>query len=158
MSILHKKWYCYLGFFWNNFVSFLFYYYRNEFPVSALYTIVIWMCSQKYLIYRYRTRAGNDERYKIQLIAGYAVPLLFVILAVIVEASAPRCSKWKPRFLEGTCFFAGIVLISNKHELPISNIKLRLRLSMLESSYTGRGSISKQTDCSSNFWLDTHTR
>ena len=73
------------------------------------------MCNQKYLIYRYKTREGSDDRYKIQVIAGYAVPLLFVILAVIVEASAPRCSKWKPRFLEGVCFFAGIIF--KNHEL-----------------------------------------
>ena len=56
---------------------------------------------------RYKTRSGNDERYKYQLIVGYVVPLIFVILTGIVEGTAPRCSLYKPRFAEEGCFFAG---------------------------------------------------
>ena len=53
-----------------------------------------------------------QKRYKTELIIGYAIPLVYVLLTGIVEASAPRCSKWKPRFLEGVCFFAGIIAFS----------------------------------------------
>ena len=77
--------------------------------------------------FRRKEKESAKKRFNMELIIGYAIPLVYVILTGIVEASAPRCSKWKPRFLEGTCFFAGIVMIFNKHELPISNIKLRLR-------------------------------
>ena len=66
---------------------------------------------ENYLIYRYKTKAGGDGRYKIQVIVGYAVPLLFVILAGIVEGTAPRCSYYKPRFLDESCFFAGMSLL-----------------------------------------------
>ena len=76
------------------------------------------MCSQKYsnlesyLIYRYKTTAGSDGRYINYLIAGYAVPLLFVILTGIVEGTAPRCSLYKPRFLDKSCFFAGMYVFT----------------------------------------------
>ena len=88
--------------------------------VKVVHTLV-WMCSQKYsnletyLIYRYKTTAGSDGRYINYLIAGYAVPLLFVILTGIVEGTAPRCSLYKPRFLDKSCFFAGMYVL----EVPL---------------------------------------
>ena len=69
--------------------------------------IRIFITFSVFSIYRYKTRAGNDERYKYQLIVGYVVPLIFVILTGIVEGTAPRCSLYKPRFAEEGCFFAG---------------------------------------------------
>ena len=84
---------------------------------SKLYiSTLVWMCSQKYsnlkshLIYRYKAKPASDDlsRYKIQVIVGYAVPLFFVILTGIVEGTAPRCSYYKPRFLDESCFFAGM--------------------------------------------------
>ena len=72
----------------------------------------LWMAPKLlFSIYRFKSKVGGEDRYKIQVIVGYAVPLLFVILTGIVEGAAPRCSYYKPRFLDESCFFAGKVPI-----------------------------------------------
>ena len=49
---------------------------------------------------------STDLRYRIGLAVGYGVPFLISFLTGIVEATAPRCSSIKPRFIEGSCFFS----------------------------------------------------
>ena len=63
--------------------------------------------------FSYLRRKENQsaiERYKLELIIAYAIPFAIVLLTGIVEASAPRCSLWKPRFTEESCFFAGMYI------------------------------------------------
>ena len=68
-------------------------------------------------MFRNKGTHGAKERYLKELIIGYSVPFLIVLLTGIVEASAPQCSLWKPRFLEEACWFAGknITLILKKY-------------------------------------------
>ena len=49
---------------------------------------------------------STDLRYRIGLAIGYGVPFFISFLTGIVEATAPRCSSIKPRFIEGSCFFS----------------------------------------------------
>ena len=84
------------------------------------------------------------KRYYLELIIGYAVPFVLVLLTGIVEALAPRCSQWKPQHLEGSCFFAGMYLIivttvlqsTNSHMLAalISFIRHRVSHSVTSKS------------------------
>ena len=50
---------------------------------------------------------GIDERYLKEVVIGYCVPFVYVLLTAIVEFSAAQCSPWRPRFLEGQCWYSG---------------------------------------------------
>ena len=75
------------------------------------------------IIYTYfhRNIGRPENRYRIQILVGYGIPLLFIILTGIVEAIGPVCSKWRPRFNEQSCFFSGYYFIfsniSRLHQL-----------------------------------------
>ena len=61
--------------------------------------------------YFHRNIGRPENRYRIQILVGYGIPLLFIILTGIVEATGPVCSKWRPRFNEQSCFFSGYYFI-----------------------------------------------
>merc|ERR1719376_1235415 len=42
-----------------------------------------------------------------QILVGYGVPLLIVLVTIIVEVSAPTCASYNPRFGHKTCLFFG---------------------------------------------------
>ena len=73
----------------------------------AIITAVLYLKS-----YYFHRQIGRPEnRYRIQILVGYGIPLLFIILTGIVEATGPVCSKWRPRFNEQSCFFSGYYFI-----------------------------------------------
>ena len=61
--------------------------------------------------YFHRNIGRPENRYRIQILVGYGIPLLFIILTGIVEATGSVCSKWRPRFNEQSCFFSGYYFI-----------------------------------------------
>jgi hypothetical protein len=40
--------------------------------------------------------------------AGYLVPTIISVCTLITEYAAPNCASFRPRFGEGSCFFAGL--------------------------------------------------
>ena len=60
-----------------------------------------------FMYFRRKERESAKKRYYWELLIGYGIPILIVLLTGIVEASAPQCSPWRPRFLDENCFFAG---------------------------------------------------
>ena len=61
----------------------------------------------------FRKSPSNPRRYRKQVICGYSVPMLFLILTGIAEASLGQCSRFRPRFNEQSCFFSGILAHKN---------------------------------------------
>ena len=57
---------------------------------------------------KFRQSMQNPKRYRKEVICGYSVPLLFLIMTGIAESSLDQCSKYRPRFNEQSCFFSGI--------------------------------------------------
>jgi len=49
----------------------------------------------------------NSSSIMKQIVIGYGVPLLVVLVTVIVELTAPRCSSYSPRFGHKSCLFFG---------------------------------------------------
>ena len=56
---------------------------------------------------KFRQSMQNPKRYLKEVICGYSVPLLFLIMTGIAESSLGHCSKYRPRFNEQSCFFSG---------------------------------------------------
>ena len=50
----------------------------------------------------------SKKRYIIACLVSYGLAIALLIVTGIIEASASRCSVWKPRFNEENCFFSGM--------------------------------------------------
>ena len=61
------------------------------------------------IIYIFRQIGKSKNRYKMEIICGYVVPSVFLLITGIVEATAEECSRYRPRFKEH-CFFAGNII------------------------------------------------
>ena len=57
--------------------------------------------------FRRQGTQGIKGRYLKEVIIGYSVPFVYVLVTAIVEFSAAQCSPWRPRFLEGGCWYSG---------------------------------------------------
>ena len=66
------------------------------------------MAADTYFFLKFRESRSNPKRYLMEVICGYSVPLLFLIMTGIAESSLDQCSKYRPRFNEQSCFFSGI--------------------------------------------------
>jgi hypothetical protein len=49
----------------------------------------------------------TSARYRLQVILGYSMSLLLVVVTAIVEFTADECAPFRPRFGQGKCFFGG---------------------------------------------------
>ena len=61
----------------------------------------------------------HAKRFAMDLALGYGLPLVITIMSGIVEATAPECSVFRPRFAEETCFFTTVQAKALWFYLPI---------------------------------------
>ena len=78
--------------------------------------LAVWS-TQNYFFLKFRQSQSNPKRYLKEVICGYSVPLLFLIMTGIAESSLDQCSKYRPRFNEQSCFFSGIYDFKHWSEL-----------------------------------------
>jgi len=82
----------------------------NQFFFLATFT---WMTIMSYEIFKqihgmsHMIGGHNSNSILKQILVGYGVPLLIVVLTLIVELSAPRCASYNPRFGHKSCLFFG---------------------------------------------------
>ena len=86
---------------------------RNLYPTQVI------ICKNKYrsnidksgnnkIFFPRNSAQQSKRRYIIACLLSYGVAIVFTVVTGIFEASASRCSVWRPRFNEETCFFAGM--------------------------------------------------
>ena len=71
-------------------------------------------------------RPPNAKRYRMNMVTGYALPLIISFCTLITEFSADECALYRPRFNEETCFFASLKAKTLWFFAPIGNFLSRI--------------------------------
>nr|XP_040579384.1 G-protein coupled receptor Mth2-like isoform X1 [Lepeophtheirus salmonis] len=93
--------------------------YIQQFSFLVSFTFMTLMSSEIFMKMKSLTSTNSQKRFTIQRLIGYGVPLIITVITITVELTAPECSKFKPRFGEKQCFFAGKEAIFLYFNIPI---------------------------------------
>jgi len=92
--------------------------FATQFFFLTAFTFMCMMSVEPYMQIAWQSRS-TPKRYLKEVICGYSVPLLFLIMTGIAESSMDQCSKYRPRFNEKQCWFSDIESKSIWFFLPI---------------------------------------
>jgi len=92
--------------------------FATQFFFLTAFTFMCMMSVEPYMQIGWKS-PSNPRRYLKQVICGYSVPTIFLIMTGIAEASLGQCSRFRPRFNEQSCFFSDIEAKSIWFFLPI---------------------------------------